>query len=31
MRIAHKVGVFIVAIVVLVVLLLLPRHGDGHG
>ncbi len=29
MRIAHKAGVFIIAIVVLFVLLLLPRHGQG--
>ncbi|MDR3389195.1 MAG: DUF4426 domain-containing protein [Rudaea sp.] len=29
MRVAHKVGVFILAIVVLLVLLLLPRHGQG--
>jgi len=29
MRIAHKVGVLLIAIALLIVLLLLPRHGEG--
>lgn len=29
MRIAHKVGVLLIAILLLIVLLLLPRHGEG--